>query len=133
MVFWIKLIFHKDILKLTDLYTLSIYRFRWQKNLATSDLPFQAFEGFMRTDCFSNPVRAFLENSLFVLFPAFILDLVDLGACYKYLFLLAHSYNAPKEYFWSKKNSNFMYRFIKAILAIFQFFQNGTFFEWHEI
>ena len=38
-----------------------------------------------------------------------------------------HFLNAPKEYFWSKKISNFMHRFKSAILEIFQFFQNGTF------
>ena len=29
-------------------------------------------------------MRAFLENPLFVLFPAYILDLTDPGACYEY-------------------------------------------------
>ena len=43
------------------------------KELATSNLPFQTFEGFIGTSIknnFSNLVRAFLENPLFVLFPA---------------------------------------------------------------
>ena len=37
------------------------------KKLVTSNLPFQAYEGFIRTQYFSNPVRAFLENPFFVL------------------------------------------------------------------
>jgi hypothetical protein len=43
------------------------------KKLAASNLPFQVFEGFIGTynkKNFSIPVRAFLENPLFVLFPA---------------------------------------------------------------
>ena len=64
---------------------------------------------------------AFLENPLFVLFPAWILVLADPGTCYEY-FSYWHFHNASKEYFWSKKFSNFMHRFKSAILAIFQFF-----------
>ena len=30
-------------------FTLSVYIFRWQKKLATSNLPFQPFEGFIRS------------------------------------------------------------------------------------
>ena len=39
------------------------------KKLVTSNLPFQGFEGFIPTqnkNNFSNPVRAFLENQLFI-------------------------------------------------------------------
>ena len=60
-------------------------------------------------------MMAFLENPLFVLFPAQILDLADPGACYEYFFYW-HFHNASKEYFWSKKISNFMHRFKSAIL-----------------
>jgi hypothetical protein len=52
------------------------------KKLATTNLPIQAFEGFIRTqnkNNFSNPVRAFLENPLFVLWLTLIMDLVDPG------------------------------------------------------
>ena len=49
------------------------------------------------------------------------------------IFSYWHFHNASKEYFWSKKISNFMHRFKSAILAIFQFFQNGTFEPVHEI
>ena len=52
------------------------------KKLATSNLPFQGFEGFIRTQNksnFSNPVRAFLENPLFVLWLTLIMDLADPG------------------------------------------------------
>ena len=58
--------------------------------------------------------------------------MADPGACYEY-FSYWHIHNASKEYFWSKKISNFMHRFKSAILAIFQFFQNGTFEPVHEI
>jgi hypothetical protein len=52
------------------------------KKLATSDLSFQGFEGFIRTqnkNNFSNPVRAFLENYLFVLWLTLTMDLADPG------------------------------------------------------
>ena len=52
------------------------------KKLATSNLPFQAFEEFIQTqnkNNFSNPVRAFLENPLFVLWLTLIMDLADPG------------------------------------------------------
>ena len=42
-------------------------------------------------------------------------------------------HNASKECFWPKKFLNFMPRFKSAILAIFQFCQNGTFELVHEI
>jgi hypothetical protein len=63
-------------------FTLPVHGFRWQKKLATSDLPFQGFEGFIRTqnkNNFSNPESAFLENPLFVLWLTLIMDLVDPG------------------------------------------------------
>ena len=44
-----------------------------------------------------------------------------------------HFHNASKECFWPKKISNFMHGFKSAILAIFQFCQNGTFEPGHEI
>ena len=52
------------------------------KKLAASNLPFQAFEGLIQTqnkNIFSNPVRAFLENPLFVLWLTLIMDLADPG------------------------------------------------------
>jgi hypothetical protein len=52
------------------------------KKLATSNLPFQGFKGFIQTqnkNNFPNPVRAFLENPLFVLWLTLIMDLVDHG------------------------------------------------------
>jgi hypothetical protein len=58
------------------------------KKLATSDLPFQGFEGF-------------IENPLFVLWLTLII--------------------------------NFMHGFKSAILAIFHFWQNGTFEPLNEI
>ena len=64
------------------------------KNLASSNLPFQVFEGFIgkepKTKNNSILVKAFLENPLFVLFIR-LLDLVDPGACYGYFFLLPFS------------------------------------------
>jgi hypothetical protein len=53
-----------------------------EKKLATSNLPFQGFKGFIPTqnnNSFSNPVRAFLENPLFVLWLTLIMDLADPG------------------------------------------------------
>ena len=44
-----------------------------------------------------------------------------------------HFHNALKECFWSKFFLNFMPRFKSAILAIFQFCQNGTFDPVHDI
>jgi hypothetical protein len=47
------------------------------KKLVTSDLPFQALEGFIRTqnkNNFSNSVSFFLENPLFVLWLTLIKD-----------------------------------------------------------
>ena len=44
-----------------------------------------------------------------------------------------HFLNASKECFWPKKILNFMHGFKSAILAIFQFLQNGTFEPVHEI
>ena len=58
--------------------------------------------------------------------------MADPGAFYEY-FSKWHFLNASKEYFWSKIFSNFMHWFKSAILAIFQFFQNGTFEPVHEI
>jgi hypothetical protein len=52
------------------------------KKLATFNLPFQGFEEFIRTqnkNNFSNSVRTFLENSLFVLLLTLIMDLADPG------------------------------------------------------
>ena len=52
------------------------------KKLATSNLSFQAFEGFIGTqnkNKFSNPVKAFLENPLFVGWLTLIMDLADPG------------------------------------------------------
>jgi hypothetical protein len=53
------------------------------KKLATSNLSFQGFEGFIRTqneNNFSNPCEGFfLENPLFVLWLTLIMDLVDAG------------------------------------------------------
>ena len=52
------------------------------KKLVTSNLPFQGFEGFIPTqnkNNFSNPVRAFLENPLFVLWLTLTMDLSDPG------------------------------------------------------
>ena len=37
-----------------------------------------------------------------------------------------HLLNAPKEDFWPKYFFNFKHKFKSAILAIFQFWQNGT-------
>ena len=49
------------------------------------------------------------------------------------IFSNCHFDNASKESFWPNKVSNFMHGFKSAILAIFQFLQNGTF-EWmHKI
>ena len=77
-------------------------------------------------------MMAFLENPLFVLLPAKILDLADPGACYEY-FSKWHFLNASKEYFWSKKFLNFMHRFKSAILEKLKNCQNGTFEPVHEI
>ena len=49
------------------------------------------------------------------------------------IFSYWHFHNTSKKYFWSKKIWNFMHRFKSAILAIFQFCQNGTFEPVHEI
>ena len=48
-------------------------------------------------------------------------------------FSYCHFHNALKECFWSKIFLNFMPRFKSAILAIFQFCQNGTFDPVHDI
>jgi hypothetical protein len=77
-------------------------------------------------------VRAFLEITLFVLFIAKILDLVDLGHVID-IFSYCHFHNASKECFWSKKILNFMHGFKSAILAIFKSCQIGTFEPVHEI
>jgi hypothetical protein len=64
------------------------------KKLATSNLPFQAFEGFIQTqnkNNFSNPVRAFLENPLFVLWLTLIMDLADPGTFSEIFKLMAVS------------------------------------------
>ena len=60
------------------------------------------------------------------------MDLADPGHVMD-IFSYWHFHNASKEYFWSKKISNFMHRFKSTILAIWQFFQNGTFEPVHEI
>ena len=49
------------------------------------------------------------------------------------IFCKWHFHNASKEVFWPKFFLNFMHRFKIAILAIFQFCQNGTFEPVHEI
>jgi hypothetical protein len=49
------------------------------------------------------------------------------------IFSDCHFHNASKECFWPKKISNYMHEFKSAILAIFQFLQNGTFEPMHEI
>ena len=49
------------------------------------------------------------------------------------IFSKCHLYNASKEVFWPKEFLNFMHRYKSAILAIFQFWQNGTFGPVHEI
>ena len=43
------------------------------------------------------------------------------------IFCKCHLQKAPKEFFWTKKFLNSVHRFKSAILAIFQFWQNGTF------
>ena len=65
---------------------------------------------------------AFLENPLFVLFLHKSWIWWTLGHVMN-IFSYWHFHNDSKEYFWSKKISNFMHRFKSAILAIFQFFQ----------
>ena len=62
-----------------------LYRFLDSKKLAASNLAFQAFET-KNNKKISILAMAFLENPLFVLFPAWILDLADPGACYEYFF-----------------------------------------------
>ena len=52
------------------------------KKLTTSNLPFQAFEGFIQTQYknnFSNPEGAFLENHLFVFLLTLIMNLANPG------------------------------------------------------
>ena len=49
------------------------------------------------------------------------------------IFCIRHFHNASKEVFWSNFFLNFMHGFKSAILAIFQFWQNGTFEPVHEI
>ena len=49
------------------------------------------------------------------------------------IFSYCNFHNASKECFWPKKFLNFMHGFKSAILAIFQFWQNGTFEPVHEI
>jgi hypothetical protein len=49
------------------------------KKLATSNLPFKGFILTQNKNNFSNPVRAFLENPLFVLCLTLIMDLTDPG------------------------------------------------------
>ena len=49
------------------------------------------------------------------------------------IFSYCHFHNASNECFWPKKISNLIHRFKSAILAIFQFCQNGTFEPVHEI
>ena len=48
-------------------------------------------------------------------------------------FSCCHFRNSSKECLWPKNFLNFMHRFKSAILAIFQFCQNGTFEPVHEI
>ena len=53
-----------------------------EKKLATSNLPSQAFKGFIQSqnkNNFSNPASAFLEHSLFVLWLTLIMDLMKPG------------------------------------------------------
>jgi hypothetical protein len=47
------------------------------KKQATSDLPFQLFEGFIQTQ--NKNIFVVLENPLFVLWLTLIMDLVDPG------------------------------------------------------
>ena len=64
------------------------------KILATSNLPLQAFEGFIRTqnkNNFSNPVRVFLENPLCVLWLTLIMDLADPGTFSEKILLMTVS------------------------------------------
>ena len=49
------------------------------------------------------------------------------------IFCKCHVQNTSKEVFRTKKVFNSMYRFKSAILAIFQFWQNGTFELMHGI
>jgi hypothetical protein len=87
------------------------------KKLATSNLPFQGFEGFIRTQniFFSNPVRAFLENSLFVLWLTLIINLVDPGT-FSEILINDSFIMLQKNAFGKKKNLNFMQGFKSAIL-----------------
>jgi hypothetical protein len=64
-------------------------------------------------------MRVFLENPLFVLNHGFG-ETRDI-------------HNASKECFWPNFFLNFMQGFKSAILAIFHFWQNGTFESLHEI
>ena len=66
--------------------------------------------------------------------PGFGDDLADPDprTCYEY-FLKWHFLNASKEYFWQKKNLNFIHGFKSAILAKMKNCQNGTFEPVHEI
>ena len=66
-----------------------------KKKLATSNLPFQAFEAFIQVQkkiFFSNPVRAFLENPLFVLWQTLIVVWRTLGQ----VLLLAKTFHIQK-------------------------------------
>ena len=62
-------------------YTHCLYMDLDGKKIATSNLPFQVFEGLIQNQniFFSNLSRAFLQNPLFVLLLTLIMDLADPG------------------------------------------------------
>ena len=70
--------------------------------------------------------------TMYLLKRILILDLADPGTCYEY-FSYWHFHIASKEYFWSKKDSNFMHWFKSAILEKLPNCQNGTFEPVHKI
>ena len=74
--------------------TLAAQVFRWQKKYPLLILRSRPSRDSQepKTKKKSILTRAFLENLLFVLFPALILDLVDPGTCFGYFFLLTFSY-----------------------------------------
>jgi hypothetical protein len=49
------------------------------------------------------------------------------------MFCIWHIHNASEEVFWPKNFLNYIDGFKSAILAIFPFYQNGTFEPLHEI
>ena len=125
------------LLKLTNIkkhVNTGCIGFQMSQKLAASILAFQAFKGFIGTwhkKKISISLKAFLENSLFVLLMHKSWIWPTLGHVMD-ISSNCHFHNASRECFWPKKFSNFTHGFKSAILAIFQFCQSGTFKHPHQ-